>query len=563
MTLFGEIALVVVIAAVLGLAAHLLKQPTILGYLAAGVLINQAGIFDIANVGVLDELAEIGIAFLLFLVGLEMDWTRLKEIGKPAVYTGLAQIGFTFAAGFLITKLLGFSTLSSIYINIALTLSSTIIVIQLLSQKKDLGSLYGKIVVGFLLVQDFVAICALLFLAAIAGLSADFSFSQGALVFLGTIFKAAALLAVTIFCSRKVFPRLLDKLGMSQEILFLFSLAWGLGLAALVSGPWVGFSIEIGGFLAGLSLANSITNFQIASRIKPIRDFFIMLFFVALGSRFIFGDIQLILNNALILSLFVLVGNPLIVMVIMSALGYRSRTSFLASLAVAQISEFSLIIAALGFRLGHLNEAEVSLITLVGIVTIVVSSYFILHGDAIYRFLKRGLKIFEFRNGISEQLETATPYENHIVLVGAHRMGNNILRAIKLIDEEYVVVDFDPLIVEDLKQNKEPVIYGDITDDEIQRLAGLTRARIVISTVPDFRDNLALISFLKKDNRRAKIIVSAENEWEGKELYNRGVDYVILPHFIGGLQIAHAIRIDRDFDYFKKMRQHDLALLKR
>lgn len=518
----------------------------------------MGGHFEVLNV-----FSEIGITLLLFMIGLEINTSHLREVGKPALWTGLGQIIFTFVAGFFLVRFLGFSELASAYISIALTFSSTIIVVQLLSQKKDLNSLYGKIVVGFLLVQDFVAILALIFLSGLSNTPAGATFFSYILGFALTFLKGAVLLFATVYLSRKLFPQLMDIIGRSQEILYLFSLAWGLGLAALMASPWIGFSIEIGGLLAGLALANSVTHFQIASRMKPVRDFFIMLFFVALGARLAVGDFSAILSPATILSVFVLIGNPLIVMLIMAALGYRSRTSFLSSLTVAQVSEFSLILAALGLRLGHLTDADVSLITLVGIVTITISSYFILYGEHIYSFMKPALKVLEFRKRKAEELETVLPYANHTVLLGAHRMGSNILAALRATEEPLVVIDFDPAVVQALSKKDIPVLYGDSNDDEIRSLAGLERARVVISTIPDLQDNLSLLAFLKKENPRSIKIMTSENEWEGKELYRLGVDYVILPHFIGGLQIAQAIQHDPNYSQLEALRTHDLAFMKR
>lgn len=575
MTLFSEIALVVVLAAVFGFIAHALKQPTVVGYLVAGMALGPLGYWDwtakwLAPFGgsignhfdVLNVFSEIGITLLLFMVGLEINTASLKEVGKPALWTGLGQIVFTFAAGFFLVRFLGFSELASAYISIALTFSSTIIVVQLLSQKKDLNSLYGKIVVGFLLVQDFVAILALIFLAGFANISGSASSFFLLAGFALTFLKGGVLLYLTLVLSRKLFPWLMNIVGRSQEILYLFSLAWGLGLAALMASPWVGFSIEIGGLLAGLSLANSVTHFQIASRMKPVRDFFIMLFFVALGARLTVGDFSAVLSPAAILSIFVLIGNPLIVMIIMASLGYRSRTSFLSSLAVAQISEFSLILAALGLRLGHLTDPEVSLVTLVGIITITISSYFILYSDRLYAFMKPALKIFEFRKRKVEELTAVLPYANHTVLLGVHRMGSNILAALKATEEPFVVIDFDPAVVSTLVKKDVPVLYGDSGDDEIRNLAGLSRARVVISTIPDFKDNSSLLAYLKKENPRAVKIMTSENEWEAKELYKQGVDYVILPHFIGGLQIAQAIQKDPDYKQLESLRMHDMAFMK-
>ncbi len=563
---FSELALIIVLAAVFGFVAHYLKQPTLVGYLFAGIFLAtliKAGLVSENFHEYMNVFSHLGIAFLLFLVGLEMNWSSLREIGKPALWTALGQVVCTFVIGVIILKALSVGIIPAIYISIALTLSSTIIIIQLLSQKKDLGSLYGKIVVGFLLVQDFIALLALIFLSGLSRIEESASITYTVGIFTMSLVKGGALILVSLILSKYVFPRVLDFLGKSQELLFAFGNAWGLGLAALMASPFIGFSYEIGGFLAGISLASSVQHAQLASRIRPMRDFFIMLFFVLLGSQLVFENISAIIFETLILSLFVLVGNPLIVILIMSFLGYRLRTAFLASLTVAQISEFSLIIASMGKGLGHLSDTDVSLVTLVGVITITISSYLILHGDSLYAYLRPSLKWLEFKGGKLEKLSSSTPvpYANHIVLLGVHRMGANILNALKSIEEPYVLVDFDPLVIEKYKKRGEPIIYGDIEEDEIKEIAVLHLARVVISTIPDFNDNMHLLDYIRNENPKAISILTAENEWEAKDLYKMGAHYVILPHFIGGLQIAQSIKKDDGFEHLDKLKKHDLALM--
>lgn len=556
MDLFTEIAVVIIIAALFGAIANWFKQPTIAGYILAGLIAGPIGILKLNNLEVLDTLAEIGIALLLFLVGLEMNIKDLKHVGKPAFYAGVGQIIFTAVIGFFIITALGFSLVSSIYISVALTFSSTIIVLKLLSEKKDVESLYGKITIGMLLVQDFFAILALIFLSGLE--SGEFSSLQ----FMLTLLRGLIFFVCALFLGQKVFPWLLAKIGRSQELLFIFSVAWGLGVATFLASNVIGLSLEIGGFLAGLTLAHSSTHFQIASRLRPLRDFFVIFFFVVLGARIVIGDVGAIVSPAVILSLFVLLGNPLIVLLIMGFLGYRARTSFLISLSMAQISEFGLILVALGFKLGHITSSDVSLVTLIGIVTIIISSYFIMHGNKFYNWLKGPLKIFEFRTNLVEDVGRVSGLKHHIVLVGAHRMGRNILGALSKTKKSFVVVDFNPLIVEELTKQGTEVFYGDIADSEIQERSGLRLARLVISTVPDIRDSLSLIEFMKKNNPMAKIIVSAENEWEGIALYREGADYVLLPHFIGGQQLAELIEKDKDLSKLGDIRARDLSLLR-
>lgn len=534
-----ELTVIICLAAFLSIAFRFLKQPPILAYILTGFIIGPLALFTINDTEVMRSLAEIGITLLLFMLGLELRFSELKSVGKVAILTGIGQIAFTTVIGFAIAILLGFSTIAAVYIAIALTFSSTIIIVKLLSDKKDLNSLYGKISVGFLLVQDFVAILALIFLSG---------FTNGDSVsiyeFLIIILKAVVLFGWVILLSRKVLPFLINKIAHSSETLFLFSLAWAFGIAAIVSSPYVGFSIEIGGFLAGLALANSFESYQIITKIRPLRDFFITIFFVTLGMGLLISDLSAILFPGIILSLFVLIGNPIIVMIIMGFLGYRKRTGFLAGLTVAQISEFSLIVVFMGNRIGHISDQDVALITFVGAVTFVVSTYMIINGNKLYKILSPFLDIFE-RDGAREKNIKSKKHKDHIVLIGARRMGSSILEALIKNKEDVVVVDFDPDIITTLNKDEVDAFFGDITDVEIQDLACLEDARIVISTVSDLEDGLLLLSSLKKLKRKPKIVMLAMDRGDAHLLYENGADYVIVPHIAGGHHLAK-ILVDED-----------------
>jgi Kef-type K+ transport system membrane component KefB len=558
--LFLQVSIVIALAATLGMIAQAFRQPSLVGYLIAGLIIGPLGYLHFNEAEVLNVFAEIGITLLLFLVGLEMSVSELKHIGKPALWTGIGQVVITCGLGVLIILGLGFSLQSAFFIGLALTFSSTIVVVKLLIEKNDLQSLYGKIVVGFLLVQDVIAIIALVLIAGIFG---GDPLSGGVEKVLSIAIKGGAIIAFVFFMGRRIFPLILDKIGHSAEMLFVFSMAWGLGFASLMASSFIGFSLEMGGLLAGLALANSAEHFQISSRIRPVRDFFVLMFFVVLGSKMVLSDIGIVFTPAVILSIFVLIGNPLIVMAILSLLGYRRRTSFLASLTVAQVSEFSLVMMLLGERLGLVSSTDVSTVTFVAVVTIVGSSYMITHGNEIYAKAKDFLKVFDrLRRSDAEALGPAEPLHNHIVLVGAHRTGSNIVRALEESGQLFVVVDFNPTVVKKLKSRGVPVIYGDIVDPEIQELASLKSARLVICTIPDVFDSAVMLEYVKQNNPTAKVIVNAESDWGGLKLYEEGADYVLLPHFLSGQQLAVLIREDHDFALLHKMKLRDMKLIK-
>lgn len=539
---FLELALIVCLAAALGYLARALRQPAILGYLAAGAIL---GIFEssrLLNFDTFQVFSDLGIMFLLFLVGLEINYTQLRLVGRSALIVGLGQIIFTFLVGYGVCWLLGFAPLPAAYISIALTFSSTIIIVKLLSDKKDLNSLYGKMSVGILLVQDIVAV---LILVVLSGWQEGGELS--ALPVIWTLAKAVALFALMFVLGRKIFPPLFDKVAQSHELLFTTSLAWMFLLAAIVSR--IGFSVEIAGFLAGLALANSSEHFQIAARIRPLRDFFMLIFFAVLGASITVSNPVQTFWPVAVLSLFVLIGNPLIVLVLMGFLGYRKRTSFLTGVTIAQISEFSLILAALGMKLGHLEASSVSVITSVGVISILASSYLVMHGDAIYRRLSGFLSLFE-RKHPSENHLPKTRYDKPIVVIGYHRTGRAIVKSLP--KSEVLVVDFDPEMVESLRDLGYDHIFGDIIDSEVLELANLGNARLVISTSPDLEDNLTLLSALHRLRRRPKLILRADSEKDAKILYEHGANYVLVPHISSGHYLGKLIASDPSLKNFGK-----------
>jgi Kef-type K+ transport system membrane component KefB len=553
-SIFLEITIVVVIASVLSILFRMFKQPGILAYILTGILLGPLAFMHIENRELLAVMGQIGVTFLLFMLGLELKIEDLKSVGKTALILGVSQIAFTSIFGYMLCMIFGLGFVESLYISIALAFSSTIIIVKLLSDKKDLNSLYGKISVGFLLVQDFVAILILILLSGFQGETAG---SVQMASFAIALIKAFILFSVILFLSKNIFPYAVDLIARSQETLFLFSIAWVLAMASLVSSDLVGFSVEIGGLLAGLSLANSSEHFHIVTKMKPLRDFFITMFFVSLGMEMQIGELGAILIPAIILSLFVLIGNPFIVLMIMSFMGYSSRTAFLAGLTVAQISEFSLILVFLGNRLGHVDDAAVSMVTLIGIITFTISTYLILNGNTVYKYMSGYLRVFEKKNNREKHMEFIAELKDHIVLVGAHRTGESILNALEDHHEKVTVVDFDPDIINKIKKKDIVSLFGDIVDQDIQEKIQLEHARLVISTVPDLEDNLMLLSEIKKKNKKTDIIAIAQDEEDTEILYEAGADYVVVPHMSGGMHIAQLVKSENLKETIREMKEKE------
>ncbi|MFZ5766303.1 MAG: cation:proton antiporter [Thermodesulfobacteriota bacterium] len=542
---FVEIAAILGLATVTGIIGQKLRQPLIIMFLATGILAGPSFLGIIRSYEQIELLAHIGIALLLFIVGLKLDLTLIRTTGPVALATGLGQIVFTALIGFVIAVAMGISYLSAAYVAVALTFSSTIIIVKLLSDKKEIDSLHGQIALGFLIVQDIAAILALVGLttlgASVSGDGAEY------LSLLGIGVKGVGLLVVVALLMKYVIPPLTLRLAHSLELLTLFAIAWAVLLGA--GSEVLGFSKEVGAFLAGVSLASTPFRDSIGARLTTLRDFLLLFFFIDLGARLDWSMVGSQLAASLVFSIFVLVGNPLIVLIIMGVMGYRRRTGFLAGLTVAQISEFSLIVAAMGLSIGHITEETVGLITLVGVVTIFLSTYMILYSYPLYRLLSAPLKIFERRNPHRETaIDTLAETEAvDVILVGLGNYGSGLMEHLLRRKNAVVGIDFDPGALDKWRRRGVPVLYGDMADPEMHEQLPLKKARWVISTVRSREMNLALVHNLKKDGYTGKIALTAVNSLEIAEYEKAGAHLVFRPFKDATEQAVDALTYAMDF----------------
>ena len=535
-TVFHELAAILVIAGVIGVLALKLRQPLIISYIITGIVAGPAVLGWASGGSEIKLLSSIGIAVLLFVVGLKLDVGLIRSVGPVALATGLGQIVFTSLFGFLLSLGLGFAPVKAIYIAVCLTFSSTIIIVKLLSDKREIDSLHGRIAVGFLVVQDIAVILAMILLTSFTAAGSGGIAAQGIrLLLVGTAFVLG-----TVATMRWVMPPLLGRLAQNQELLVLFAVAWAVGLAALADG--VGFSKEVGAFLGGVSIASTAYREAIASRLTGLRDFLLLFFFIDLGSGLNLTAAGVQLWPALVLSLFVLVGNPLIVVAIMGVMGYRRRTGFLAGLTVAQISEFSLILAALGLRLGQIGEAEVSLITLVGVITIALSTYMILGSDQLYVWLQGPLRIFQRATPFSELKGSISgPAKVDVVLLGLGRYGSAIVRQLRAHELSILGIDFDPQALRLAAAQGLPVQYGDSEDPEFTASLPLSSATVVVSTLPSLESNAAIRHGLESAGFRGHFIATAHDEAEVVKLELIGANRTLLPFLDAAERAAELI----------------------
>ena len=550
--IFAEVSIVIAVAAAVSLIMHLLRQPLIVGHIFAGILLGPTILNFIKSSEPIELMGSFGIALLLFLVGLGLNPKVIKEVGRVSLLTGLGQVVFTVLLGLAVTTLYGYGLVAGLYIAVALAFSSTIIILKLLTDKKEHNKLYGKISIGFLLVQDIIATIALV----VASTSAKGTgLGVGDIVFL--LLKAGIIIALVVAFTHFVIRPMNSVLARSQELLFLFAVAWGFCIATIFYQ--FGFSLEVGALVAGVALSTMHYAQEIGSRLRPLRDFFIVVFFISLGANLNFGNAAALWPQVVAFSILVLVGNPLVVMIIMGMLGYTKKTGFKAGLAVAQISEFSLIFILLGLKNGQISEDVVSLVTIVGIITIAISAYMITYSEKIYAALEKYLGVFE-RKATRAENDHMPSYQ--CVLLGYREGGSEYVKAFSKISKHFIVIDYNPETIEELEKKNIPNLYGDITDPELLDEIDLSKVKLVVSHASDSATNRFVVEYMENINPSAVVICRADNAHDAAELYGLGASYVTLPHYIGSEQISSFIRRNgfRKTEY-SKYREKQIAQL--
>jgi len=530
--IFFQFSFLLAMTVTVAVFVRILKQPLIIAYILVGIVAGPM-FFNMLHHG--NETYEIfsnfGIVLLLFIIGLHLNFKHLKKIGKISFFAGTGQIFFTFIIGFLILSWLDFDLISSIYFSMSITFSSTIVIIKLLGDKKDMDTIYGRYTIGLMLVQDILAV---LILIAIGIFSRDnISFTTLEVLAAKGIFLASLL----IIASKYFLPFILNRISNSSELLFIFTLAWCFSLASLFS--LMGVSLEMGAVFAGISMSSSPYQIEIGSRVKPLRDFFLILFFIVLGSEMGISSLGGIWLPSLIISIFILVGNSVILYLIFRFFKFTRKNSFLAGITAAQVSEFGFVILLAGRQTGHFADELIQIFTLVAITTIFFSSYLIIYGNKIYNFLIPVFNLF----GKEKYHQVEKRVKNFDVwVVGHHRIGGEVCRALKDSKTRFSVIDYNPKIIKELKRLKMHAVFGDVSDIEFLEALNIHDSGLVIMTIPSVDDQISLIDFVKKNNPKVMVIANAYHKEDVENMYSAGADFVMMPHFIGGRWISDLLR---------------------
>ncbi len=499
---FIEIGAILGLALIGGLLAKFLKQPIIVSYIVVGVVGGPAVLGILSGEGDIKLLAKLGIAMLLFLVGLKLDVHLIRQIGPVALLTGFGQVILTAGAGYLAALALGWSGVYAVYIAVALTFSSTIIVIKMLGDRREIDQLHGRIAVGVLIVQDILVVIAMLAIVTVGQpgesmLLVDIAWTLGG----GLIF----LLAVAAI-ARWILPRLLDWMAKSQELTLVFGVSWAVALAA--ASAWLGLSMEIGAFVAGVALASTPYRESLGARLVSLRDIMVLFFFIELGSSLTLEGAISQLVPALILTVLVLIGKPLIVLLVMGLQGYRARVSFRTGLVLAQISEFSLILIALALSVGQVDNDVVSLITLVAIFTITISTYFISYQGHIVKAVDPILRRIDGDRTLrAEVSKESHPYD--AIVIGAGRLGSDIVKGLRDEGAELLVVDQDPRALKGIDRFEVDTLFGDASDPDFLKVLPIHETQTVVCAAPDRATNLVVLETLQRLGFTGRVCLTA------------------------------------------------------
>jgi len=552
--LLNNIGLCVIVAAVLAFMANKLKQPALLAYLLAGVLIGpEIGFRLITDHETIEVISEIGLVLLLFIIGLEMDLKKLRASGKPVIATGITQFLICVALGIPFFLLLGFRVgdpnafggeFGLFYMAIAAAISSTMIVVKLLYDKFELDTLPGRITLGILVFQDIWAIIALalqpnLRNPRITPLAASFG-------------KGILLVAASLLISRYVLPRVFRSAAKIPELVLIMALAWCFLICAAAS--YSGLSKEMGALIAGVALSTFPYSLDVIAKVISIRDFFVTLFFVALGMK-IPMPTATILGLAALTSVFLIASRLLSIFPVLYLMRYGHRVSLIPAINLSQISEFSLVVASLGLAFGHINNQTVSLIIFVFVITSTTSTYMISYNHQLAGVFSRALSALRLKDlAAGAAGESAHTSSKPLVFLGFFREASSIIHEFELSSSEkgrhallddILVIDFNPVVYSELRRRGVECIYGDLAHMETLHHAKIHHAELVISTIPDQilkgTDNERLLRKIRQLCPQAKAIVTADSAQKALDLYNRGADFVFIPRIHSSSQVANII----------------------
>lgn len=574
--LIASIGYSILAASVLAFISHYAKQPLILAYIAAGVLIGpKIGLHLVNSEDDIAVISEIGLILLLFMIGLEIDIKKLKESGKSLILTGLLQFIICVALGFGFFAMLGFvmgdGKYDLFYLAVCCGLSSTAIVVKLLYSKFELDTLAGRITLGVLVFQDIWAI-------VIIGVQPNLA-NPEVLGILMSFAKGGALVGISLVISKFILPFLFKSIAKIPELVLVASLGWCFFICSLAG--YLDLSLEMGALIAGVAISTFPYNLDVIAKVVSIRDFFVTLFFVGLGMQIPnpLDDLQ-ILGWAGIIAAFLISTRFLSIYPVLYFMKLGHRMSLLPSINLSNISEFSLVIASLGLASGHIDNRILSIIIFVFVLTSIGAPYMIKYNQKIQGVLAKMFTAIGLKDITTKEDQGGEETQKEIAFLGFFRVASSFIRDledkvdvdpewVRAMKEKIIVVDYNPNVHEKLNRLGIKAVYGDISNIDTLHHAGLHDAKLVISTIPDTilvgTDNLRLIKQIQKISPHAKIIVTAESATRALKMYSEGAEYVFLPRNLSSKHLLETIEcfLKEDTQKISEMKKSHMDWLSR
>jgi Kef-type K+ transport system membrane component KefB len=545
--LLSSIGICVGFAALIAAVTWRFRQPLIIAYLATGVIIGPIGLGFIKNQASISTVAEIGLILLLFVIGLEIDLRKMAGGGAAVLLTGALQVPICVALGLAFFYLFGVQNgphdYALLYLAACMSLSSTLVVVKILNDKFELDTLPGRITLGVLVIQD---------LWAVAMLAVQPNLVNPNLVpLLGSLWRGALLVVGGFAISKYVLPHLFRMVAKAPELVLVSALGWCFFLAGAAS--LIGLSREMGALIAGVSLSTFPYNYDVVAKAVSIRDFFVTLFFVALGMQITIPSLK-VLELALIASAFVIVSR-VVVVPILYALRLGLRTSIVPAINLAQVSEFSIVIASLGVTLGQIKQDVLTIVIITFAVTSVVSTYMINFSHPIQAVLTSVFKALGLKDLDAGREDLAEELHQPVIFLGFFRDTSSILyefehegtaKEAREFVEKILVIDFNPTVLRELRRKKIKCIYGDIAHSDTLRHAGVEHATLVVSSITDDvlrgTSNLRLMKTVHNHAPNAHVVLTTDHIPQALHFYDEGADFVFIPRLYSAAACARILR---------------------
>jgi Kef-type K+ transport system membrane component KefB len=560
-----DLAICIVAAWIFGVVAQALRQPLLLAYLIAGITVGPVGLKLVSARESIETISAIGLILLLFLIGLEIDLKKIMSTGRLIIVTALAQIFGCFLLGLAFFRLAGFALgerrLDALYLAVGVALSSTVIIVKLLYEQRQLDTLQGRVTLGVLVLQDLVAI---FFLAVQPNLT-----EPSLKVLLPSFGRVIILICIAFVASRYALPPIFKAVARLPELVLIGAIAW----CFLIAGTAGAFKLsrEMGALIAGVAISTFPYTLDIAAKLTSLRDFFVTLFFVSLGMAVPLPTGEYIFW-AMAIALFVFLSRLLTVFPALHWLRQGYRSSLLPAINLAQISELSLVIIAIGSGFGHVSTKTQGIMAYAFVFVAVLSSYAITVGEKLLawtapRLLKLGIR----DHGGQTVFNTKHSGDPRIFLLGFFWTASSLLeefgRHAPHLLSNILVIDFNPNVNTELRHRRIPVVYGDITQRDTLLHAGIGHAELIVCSLPNSilrgATNLKLLQQLRELNPTAKIIVHAELFEDVPKLYAAGADYVSVPRLIEAKELRKVIEAALSGLIQEKREELDTELQKR